>query len=116
VHKVDYQEGCQACHLPQREEVTKTLSSPSTLAASLSQLSTPIREAHFNVFLVHEQCESTIKKVIDLVRCSLNFALSNCNTPLDVVTSSVHPFHFNKPNCYGGHHGFIGQDLATFNL
>jgi hypothetical protein len=43
---------------------TKTLLSPSSLATSLSQLATPVMESFFSMFMAHDKCAGTIKKLL----------------------------------------------------
>ncbi len=95
-----------------------SLLSPCSLATSLAQLATPVRESYFSMFMAHDKCAQTIKKVVD-PPCfrTLTFVTPRRNSTVAVTPTTVgHPFHFHKPNRLGGRHRLVGKDDSVFDL
>ena len=67
--------------------------------------------------LGNTKCAQSLNKVSELVIRSHNFGTSPGHTnvfPASPVMSN--PFHYHKPDKFGGRHRLVGQNANTFNL
>ena len=83
----------------------------------LGQIPTPQKEAYFAFILGNTKCAQSLNKVSELVIRSHNFGTSPGHPnvfPKSPVLST--PFHYHKPDKFGGRHRLVGQNANTFNL
>jgi hypothetical protein len=94
-----------------------TLCSSSSLALMLGQIPTPQKEAYFAVILGNTKCAQSLNKVSELVIRSHNFGTSPGHANVFSASPVLsNPFHYHKPDKFGGQHRLVGQNANTFNL
>ena len=63
------------------------------------------------------KCAQSLNKVSELVIRSHNFGTSPGHTNVFPASSVLsNPFHYHKPDKFGGRHRLVGQNANTFNL
>jgi hypothetical protein len=93
------------------------LCSPSSLASTLGQIPTPLREAYFSVLMRNVKYVESLNKVSEPVTRSLNFGcLTQQSNMILPLPRTPNPFNYHLPHKHGGCHRLIGQDPDRFNL